>query len=102
MVKDTIKAVKTAENDAAKLTRETAHQKEQMISDAKQNMVSQKNEMEVVLLKAREEALNQATEHNKTVMEQAVAETMKTVTKLKIQAEEKQEEALQIILKELI
>ncbi len=102
MVKDTIQAVKTAENDAIKLARETAQKREQIVSEARQSVVTQKKETDSVLMEEREKALLEAANHNEMIMKEAVEDTMKEVSLLQAQAKEKQEEALQLILAELI
>ncbi len=102
MVKDTIQAVKTAENDAAKLAKETSQKQEKMVSEARQKVVSEQKDLETILLEEREKALSKAMKHNEEIMDQAVAEAMKEVSLLQAQANEKQEEAFQLILDELI
>ena len=102
MVKDTIQAVKAAENDAAKLLKDTAKQQEQLIEEAKQSVVSQKKEMEALLSQEREKVLLEAQKHNEVLMEKTVQETMSEISLLHKQANEKQEEVNQLILNELI
>lgn len=102
MVKDTIKAVKAAENSAAKLAKETSEKQERMLRDAKQKVVSQKEEMESELLEMREKALKDATRQNEGLMEQAVAQAKEEALVLRKQAALKQTEAFQLILTELV
>lgn len=102
MVKDTIKAVKAAENSAAKLAKETSEKQERMLRDAKQKVVSQKEEMESELLEMREKALKDTARQNEGLMEQAVAKAKEEALLLRKQAALKQTEAFQLILTELV
>ena len=102
MVKETIKSIKVAEQDATKLARETSMKQERMLTKAKEKVLLQKEETESELVEAREIALKEGTKHNEELMNQAVAQAKEEALFLRKHAELKQTEVFQLILTELI
>ena len=102
MVKDTIKAVKLAEQNATKLAKETLEKQEQMLTEAKQKVRIEQQLMESDLLILREKKLEEVTKKNEDLMAQAMASAREEVSLLQKNAEAKEAEVFHLILTELL
>lgn len=102
MVKDTIQAIKQAENEAIKLSKETARKREQMIEEAKQQVAIQERDLQEKILVEREQALNYVTQQNETLLVKAEEQALEEVKLLKEQAAKKKAETYQLIIHELV
>lgn len=102
MVKDTIRAVKQAENEATKLAKETAGKREQMIEEAKRQVAFQDKELLEKLLVEREKALKDATQQNEALLKEAKEQALEEINLLKEQAAKKKVEVYQLLIHELV
>ncbi len=102
MVKDTINAVKAAEQNATKLAKKTLEKQEQMLSEAKQKVISLQEFLESDLLVLREKRLEEVTKKNEELMAQAIACARDESLILQKNAEAKEAEVFHLILTELL